>query len=130
METHRPETQPGLMGCTPTITYSGRPPPWRLPKPEMALKIWRCTGDPVSALEQHEPTGTVRREPVHGALAVRIAGGYRVMFPENDRVMSDPDVRGAQNLDVRAWPIIWCPDAGYHEQDNIRRAQGKEPYQP
>ena len=23
------------------------------------------------------------------------------------------------------WPIIWCPDATFHEQDNIRRAQGR-----
>jgi hypothetical protein len=28
------------------------------------------------------------------------------------------------------WPIIWCPNAAYHEQDNIRRAQGEETYQP
>jgi hypothetical protein len=25
------------------------------------------------------------------------------------------------------WPIIWCPDANFHEQDNIRRAQGRPP---
>jgi hypothetical protein len=83
---------------------------------------------PVSA-QEHEPTGTVRREPVHGALAVCVAGGYRVMLPANDQVMvlSHAD---AQNPDVRHWPIIWCPDACYHEQDNIRRAQGKKPHQP
>jgi hypothetical protein len=28
------------------------------------------------------------------------------------------------------WPIIWCPNATYHEQDNIRRAQGKVPHLP
>jgi hypothetical protein len=32
----------------------------------------------------------------------------------------------AQNPGVRDWPIIWCPNAAYHEQDNIRRAQGEE----
>ena len=25
------------------------------------------------------------------------------------------------------WPIIWCPDASVHEQDNIRRAHGRRP---
>ena len=84
----------------------------------------RDRGVPVSAQEQ-EPTGTVRREPVRGALAACVTGGYRVMFPEDDQVMvlSHAD---AQNLGVRDWPIIWCPNAGYHEQDNIRRAQGEE----
>jgi hypothetical protein len=23
------------------------------------------------------------------------------------------------------WPIIWCPDATFDEQDNIRRDQGR-----
>ena len=74
--------------------------------------------------QEKEPTGTVRREPVHGALAVCITGGYRVMDPKNAQVMvlSHSD---AQNLGVRDWPIIWCPNAAYHEQDNIRRAQGR-----
>lgn len=78
---------------------------------------------------EHEPIGTVRREPVHGALAVCIRGSYRVMFPDNDQVMvlSHAD---AQNPGVFDWPIIWCPNATYHEQDNIRRAQGEESYEP
>jgi hypothetical protein len=78
--------------------------------------------------QENEPTGTVRREPVHGALAVCVTGGYRVMFLENDQVMvlSHAD---AKNPGVCDWPIIWCPNAGYHEQDNIRRAQGEEPHQ-
>ena len=37
--------------------------------------------------QEKEPTGTVRREPVHGALAVCITGGYRVMDPKNAQVM-------------------------------------------
>ena len=87
----------------------------------------RDRGVPVSVQEQ-EPTGTVRREPVHGALAVCVTGGYRVMFAEDDQVMviSHAD---AQNPGVCDWPIIWCPNAGYHEQDNIRRAQGEESHQ-
>jgi hypothetical protein len=87
----------------------------------------RDTGGPVS-VQEHEPTGTVRREPVHGALAVCVTGGYRVMFAEDDQVMvlSHAD---AQNPGVCDWPIIWCPNAGYHEQDNIRRAQGEEPHE-
>jgi hypothetical protein len=87
----------------------------------------RDRGGPVS-VQEHEPTGTVRREPVHGALAVCVTGGYRVMFAEDDQVMvlSHAD---AQNPGVCDWPIIWCPNAGYHEQDNIRRAQGEEPHQ-
>ena len=81
----------------------------------------------MSAQEQ-EPVGTVRLEPVHGALAVCVGGGYRVMYPENDQVMvlSRAD---AQDPGVDNWPIIWCPNSGYHEQDNIRRAQGREPHQ-
>jgi hypothetical protein len=37
--------------------------------------------------QEHEPIGTVRREPVRNALAVCAVGGYRVMFPENDQVI-------------------------------------------
>ncbi len=79
--------------------------------------------------QEHEPIGTVRRDPVHGALAVCVMGGYRVMFPDIDHVMVllDPD---AQNPDVPDWPIIWCPNASYHEQDNIRRAQSNVPHRP
>jgi hypothetical protein len=81
----------------------------------------------MSAQEQ-EPVGTVRLEPVHGALAVCVTGGYRVMFPDNDQVviLSHAD---AQDPGVCNWPIIWCPNSGYHEQDNIRRAQGRQPHQ-
>jgi hypothetical protein len=77
----------------------------------------------VSAPE-HEPIGTVRRDPVHGALAVCITGGYRVMFTDNDRVLVFSHAGDAENLDVSDWPIIWCPNASYRELDSIRRAQG------
>jgi hypothetical protein len=86
------------------------------------------TGGPVSA-QEHEPIGTVRREPVRGGLAVCVTDGYRVMLPENDQVVFS-DAGDAENLGVSDWPIIWCPNAAYHEQDNIRRAQGEETYQP
>ena len=74
--------------------------------------------------QENEPIGTVRRDPVHGALAVCITGGYRVMFSDNDHVLVLFHADDAENLDVCDWPIIWCPNAAYHEQDNIRRAQG------
>jgi hypothetical protein len=75
--------------------------------------------------EEHEPIGTVRREPVHGALAVCVTGGYRVMLPDNDEVMAVCSEGDSENLRVSDWPIIWCPNAAYHEQDNIRRAQAQ-----
>lgn len=78
---------------------------------------------------ESEPIGTVRRDPVHGALAVCFADGHRLMLTDNDQVMVVPHAGDADNLDVSNWPIIWCPNAAYHEQDNIRRAQGDEPYQ-
>ncbi len=79
------------------------------------------------SVQEHEPIGTVRREPVHGALAVCFAGGYRVMFAEHDQVMVLSHTDESESLGVCDWPIIWCPNASYHEQDNIRRAQGVEP---
>lgn len=56
--------------------------------------------------------------------------GYRVMFPEHDQVMVLSHAGDSESLGVYDWPIIWCPNAAYHEQDNIRRAQGEEPCQP
>ena len=34
---------------------------------------------------------------------------------------------GDQEIDALwlEWPIIWCPNARFHEKDNIRRAQGR-----
>jgi hypothetical protein len=80
------------------------------------------------SVQDHEPIGTVRREPLRGALAVRAVGGYRVMFPEHDQVIFLSHPGGSESLGVSGWPIIWCPNATYHEQDNIRRAQGEVPY--
>ncbi len=77
---------------------------------------------------EHEPIGSVRRDPVHGALAVCVTGGYRVMFTDNDQVVVLSHAGDWQNLGVSDWPIIWCPNAAFHEQDNIRRAQGEQPY--
>jgi hypothetical protein len=78
--------------------------------------------------QEHEPIGTVRREPLRGALSVCVRGAYRVMFPEHDQVLVLSHVDDSASLGVIDWPIIWCPNASYHEQDNIRRAQGEEPY--
>ena len=50
--------------------------------------------------------------------------GHRATTPCG--LLSHADV---QNPGVGDWPIIWCPNAAYHEQDNIRRAQGEEPHQ-
>lgn len=58
-----------------------------------------------------------------------VTGGYQVMDPEDGQVMVLYHAGDAQNLGVCDWPIIWCPNATYHEQDNIRRAQGAERYQ-
>jgi hypothetical protein len=53
------------------------------------------------------------------------------MSPENDTVWSLTDVTEARtSLRVPDWPIIWSPDANFHEQDNIRRAQGQQAGQP
>ena len=80
--------------------------------------------------QEHEPIGTVRREPVRNALAVCVVGGYRVMFPENDQVIFLSHPGDSESLRVFDWPIIWCPNANYHEQDNIRRAQSKVSHLP
>jgi hypothetical protein len=80
--------------------------------------------------QEHEPIGTVRREPVRNAVAVCAGGGYRVMFPENDQVVFLSHPGDSDGLRVFDWPIIWCPNATYHEQDNIRRAQSKVPHLP
>lgn len=79
------------------------------------------------SVPEHEPLGTVRREPQRGALAVCVKDGYRVMFPEHDQVVVVSQSDDSKSLGVYGWPIIWCPNAAYHEQDNIRRAQGQAP---
>jgi hypothetical protein len=77
-------------------------------------------------IENPEPPGTVRRN-CDGTLATRTSDGWRLMSPENDTVLSLTDVTEARtSLRVPEWPIIWSPDANFHEQDNIRRAQGEQ----
>ena len=61
--------------------------------------------------QDHEPIGTVRREPVRGSLAVCVTGGYRVMFPEHDQVPVLSRAGDAESLGVYDWPIMWCPNA-------------------
>ena len=71
------------------------------------------------------PSGTVRRS-AEGKLLVReLRGdhrGWKVVSLHSD----DCDFVLDCEMDSGwlQWPIIWCPDADFHEQDNIRRAQG------
>lgn len=74
------------------------------------------------------PRGTVRRSS-EGALLVReFRGetlGWKLVPSESEHCVFffDPEVDPTW-LD---WPIIWCPDAAFHEQDNIRRVRGGRP---
>ncbi|MBV8348287.1 MAG: hypothetical protein JOZ49_12350, partial [Mycolicibacterium sp.] len=74
------------------------------------------------------PKGTVRRS-TEGALLVREfrgdKGGWKLVLSEAE----DNLFIGDREIDPvwLEWPIIWCPDAAFHEQDNIRRAQGRGP---
>jgi hypothetical protein len=82
-------------------------------------------GEVETGLMDDAPRGTVRRS-AEGALLVREIrgdeGGWKLVpLQSNDcQYYPDPTVDPAW----LEWPIIWCPDAGFHEQDNIRRAQG------
>jgi len=73
------------------------------------------------------PRGTVRRSP-EGALLVREfrydERGWKLLPAQSDHYVFFPD----REVDPTwlEWPIIWCPDATFHEQDNIRRAQGTD----
>jgi hypothetical protein len=74
------------------------------------------------------PRGTVRRS-AEGALLVREfrgdeAGWKLVPSQSDDCVFIDDREIDPAWLE---WPIIWCTDAAFHEQDNIRRAQGRGP---
>ena len=74
------------------------------------------------------PRGTVRRS-AEGALLVREfrgdEGGWVFVQPQSE----DCSFIGDREIDRTwmDWPIVWCPDASFHEQDNIRRAQGGAP---
>jgi hypothetical protein len=71
------------------------------------------------------PRGTVRRS-AEGALLARESrrdqGGWKLVPLQSDDCVFFPDP--AVDPAWLEWPIIWCPDATFHEQDNIRRAQG------
>jgi hypothetical protein len=72
------------------------------------------------------PGGTVRRS-ADGSLLVREfrgdQGGWKLVPAQSEHVV----FFGDQEMDPTwlEWPIIWCPNATFHEQDNIRRAQGR-----
>jgi hypothetical protein len=72
------------------------------------------------------PRGTVRRS-AKGALLVREFGGdnlgWKLVPAQSGHCVFFDD----QEINPlwREWPIIWCPDATFHEQDNIRRAHGR-----
>ena len=71
------------------------------------------------------PGGTERRS-AEGALLVRVfrrdEGGWKLVSMNSDDSVFFPDL--AVDPAWLDWPIVWCPDARFHEQDNIRRAQG------
>ncbi|HZE18322.1 MAG TPA: hypothetical protein VE197_22970 [Mycobacterium sp.] len=72
------------------------------------------------------PRGTVRRS-AEGALLVReFRGdkcGWKLVPAESEHCVFFGDQETNQLW--LEWPIIWCPDATFREQDNIRRAQGR-----
>jgi hypothetical protein len=71
------------------------------------------------------PRGTVRRSG-EGALLVRElragVAGWKLVPANSSHCTFFPEAE----VDPiwMEWPIIWCPEARFHEQDNIRRAQG------
>ena len=72
------------------------------------------------------PGGTVRRS-AEGTLLVReFRGdkrGWKLVLTQSEHC----SFFGDHEIDPLwlEWPIIWCPAAMFHEQDNIRRAQGR-----
>ncbi len=72
------------------------------------------------------PSGTVRRS-AEGTLLVREYRGetlgWKLVPSQSEHCVffADNEIDQLWLL----WPIIWCPDANFHEQDNIRRAQGR-----
>ena len=72
------------------------------------------------------PRGTVRRS-AEGALLVREFRGDNLgwkLVPAQCEHCVFFDGQEINTL-LLEWPIIWCPDATFHEQDNIRRAHGR-----
>ncbi len=73
-----------------------------------------------------DPRGTVRRS-AEGSLLVREYSGddlgWKLVPSESGECVFHRDIDPL----FLEWPIIWCPDATFHEQDNIRRAQGRRP---
>lgn len=71
------------------------------------------------------PKGTVRRS-AEGTLLVREPrgdeNGWKLVPAQSSNCTFFPDLQ----VDPiwMDWPIIWCPEARFHEQDNIRRAGG------
>jgi hypothetical protein len=72
------------------------------------------------------PRGTVRRS-AEGALLVREFrgdnSGWKLVPAQSGHCVffDDQEI----NPLLLEWPIIWCPDATFHQQDNIRRAHGR-----
>jgi hypothetical protein len=75
-----------------------------------------------------DPRGTVRRS-AEGALLVREFRGDELGWKLVSAESEDCVFLGDRDIDTLwlQWPIIWCPDSTFHEQDNIRRAQGLTP---
>ena len=77
----------------------------------------------------NDPRGTVRRS-AEGALLAREfrrdERGWKLVRLQSDDCVFFPDP--AVDPAWLEWPIIWCPNARFHEQDNIRRAQGGAPW--
>jgi hypothetical protein len=77
------------------------------------------------------PRGTVRRS-AEGALLVREfqgdISGWKLVASGSENCL----FFGDWEIDPlwMEWPIIWCPDATFKVQDNIRRAQGARLMRP
>jgi hypothetical protein len=80
--------------------------------------------DPVN----EDPRGTLRRS-ADGALLVREFRGDKLGWKLVPSESEDCVFFGDGEIDSNwlEWPIIWCPNSTFHEQDNIRRAQGRQP---
>ena len=73
------------------------------------------------------------RRSAEGALLVREVRrdeeGWKLVPAQSDNCAFFPDQ--TVDSDWLNWPIVWCPNAAFHEQDNIRRAQeGAKPAIP